>query len=133
MSAGGSIDVRSGMPPGAENGSARPVPVDLGHLRRFTMGDIALEKEILSLFADQLPVTIAALKSAPSVKEWGIAAHTLKGSARAIGAWSLADVAEAAEKLQRFADHTERALAVGRIEAAAGEAQDYIAALRHAA
>ncbi len=127
MSAGGSIDM------GSVSSGGGAVPVDLGHLRRFTMGDAALEDEILSLFSDQLPITIAALKTAPSVKEWSIAAHTLKGSARAVGAWSLASVAEAAERLQRFADDSERALAVGRVEAAAGEARDYIAALRRAA
>jgi len=132
MSAASSVDMESGAVH-VGDGPAGAVPVDLGHLRRFTMGDIALEKEILSLFADQLPVTIAALKTAPSVKEWSIAAHTLKGSARAVGAWSLANVAEAAEKLQRFADASERALAVGRVEAAAGKAQDYIAALRRVA
>jgi len=123
--------MRSGTAPiGAEPAaSAATVPVDLVHLRRFTMGDAALEEEILGLFADQLPVTIGALKEASSEKEWGIAAHTLKGSARAVGAWSLANVAEAAEKLRRFTDDAERALFVGRIEAAAGEARDYIAAL----
>ena len=77
-----------------EQGREATQPVDLAHLRRFTMGDRALEAEILALFANQLPVTIGALKNAPSAKEWGIAAHTLKGSARAVGAWSLATIAE---------------------------------------
>jgi HPt (histidine-containing phosphotransfer) domain-containing protein len=108
-------------------------PVDLTHLRRYTMGDRALEAEILCLFSDQLPITIGALKNAPSAKEWGIAAHTLKGSARAVGAWSLATMAETAEKLHRLPDASERTLVVSRLEEAAGEARDYIAALCRAA
>lgn len=125
--AGDSIDVRAGTPDGTGQ------PVDLAHLRRYTMGDRALEAEILALFADQLPITIGALKNAPSAKEWGIAAHTLKGSARAVGAWSLARIAETAEKLHRLPDVNERGLVVRRIEEAAGEARDYIASLRCAA
>jgi HPt (histidine-containing phosphotransfer) domain-containing protein len=108
-------------------------PVDLDHLRRYTLGDRDLEVEILGLFADQLPITIGALNDAASMKEWGIAAHTLKGSARAVGAWSLATLAETAEKLHDLPDARERRKVVGRLEKAAGEARDYIASLAHAA
>ena len=118
----------------SETCAAEPAaPVDLGHLRRYTMGDHALEVEILGLFSEQLPITIGALKNAPSAKEWGIAAHTLKGSARAVGAWSLATIAESAEKLQRLPDAGERGQVVRRLEEAAGEARAYIASLCHAA
>ena len=108
-------------------------PVDLDHLRRYTLGDRDLEVEILGLFADQLPITIGALNDAASMKEWGIAAHTLKGSARAVGAWSLATLAETAEKLHHLPDARERRKVVGRLEKAAGEAREYIASLAHAA
>ena len=108
-------------------------PVDLAHLRRYTLGDRDLEVEILGLFADQLPITIGALNEAASMKEWGIAAHTLKGSARAVGAWSLATLAETAEKLHDLPDASERRKVVGRLEKAAGEAREYIASLAHAA
>lgn len=109
------------------------VPVDLGHLRRFTMGDERLEIEILGLFADQLPITISALKNAQSEKEWGMAAHTLKGSARAVGAWSLATIAESAERLKPLPDTAERGHVVRRLEEAAGAARRYIASLGPAA
>jgi HPt (histidine-containing phosphotransfer) domain-containing protein len=108
-------------------------PVDLDHLRRYTFGDHDLEVEILGLFADQLPITIGALNAAASMKEWGIAAHTLKGSARAVGAWSLATLAETAEKLHNLPDANERRQVVSRLEQAAGEAREYIASLAHAA
>jgi HPt (histidine-containing phosphotransfer) domain-containing protein len=108
-------------------------PVDLAHLRRYTLGDHALEVEILGLFADQLPICIGALKNAPSAKEWGVAAHTLKGSARAVGAWSLATLAERAEKLHALPDAVERGRVVRGLEEAAGEARAYIASLCRAA
>ncbi len=108
-------------------------PLDLAHLRRYTMGDAGLELEILGLFADQLPITIAALKNAASEKEWGMAAHTLKGSARAVGAWPLATIAESAERLRSLQDSGARGEVVHRIEEAADVARSYIAGLSQAA
>jgi len=104
-------------------------PIDLAHLRRFTMGDEALEVEILGLFAEQLPITIAALREAETEKAWGIAAHTLKGSARAVGAWALAAIAETAEHLRPLPDAAAREDVIARLEAAAGSVQQYIASL----
>ena len=112
---------------------AMAAPVDIEHLRRYTLGDRGLELEILGLFVEQLPITIGALKNAPSDKEWGLAAHTLKGSARAVGAWSLATIAESAERLHGLPDSDARCALVHRIEAAAGEAREYIATLARAA
>jgi len=103
--------------------------IDLAHLRRFTMGDEALEIEILGLFSDQLPVTIAALKQADTEKAWGIAAHTLKGSARAVGAWPLATIAENAERLGPIPDAAARRQVIERLEVAAAAVQEYIASL----
>jgi len=107
-------------------------PVDLAHLRRYTMGDRELELEILGLFVQQLPITITALRDAPSEREWGRAAHTLKGSARAVGAWSLATIAESAERLSPMPDTTVRGAVVRRLEEAASAAQQYIASLGQA-
>ena len=42
-------------------------PVDIKHLRRYTLGDQALEKEVLELFLGQLPETIASLSGATTV------------------------------------------------------------------
>ncbi|WP_068462576.1 Hpt domain-containing protein [Hyphomicrobium sulfonivorans] len=122
---------RIGMPPETPAAAALGAPdagqpVDLVHLRRFTHGDAALETEILGLFSDQLPVTIRALKDATSTKDWNIAAHTLKGSARAVGAWSLADAAEEAENLTQFSNVLERAVFVSKIEQLAKATRQYI-------
>ncbi len=70
-------------------------PIDTAHLQRMTLGDISLEREVLAMFAGQSGGLISALATLPS--NAAALAHTLKGSARAIGALR---VAEAAEKLE---------------------------------
>ena len=105
-----------------------PRLIDHEHLRRYTLGDPGLELEILGLFAEQLPITIGALEHATTDKDWGMAAHTLKGSARAVGAWPLAALAEDAERLTTNADSGRRAAILRRLETAADEARAYIAA-----
>jgi len=74
-------------------------PVDIPHLDRYTLGNRELESEILTLFADQLPVFTNQLATAATQKDWHHAAHGLKGSARAIGANALADLAASAEQV----------------------------------
>ncbi len=78
-------------------------PIDLVHLSKFTMGRRDLEAEILGLFRQQLAVSVAKLgdvaKDEGNDKAWREAAHTLKGSARGVGAWDLADASQAAEQL----------------------------------
>jgi HPt (histidine-containing phosphotransfer) domain-containing protein len=75
-------------------------PIDWAHLSRFTMNDKALEREVLGLFAAEAPRYLARLQGATNRKDWIEAAHTLKGSARAVGAWAIAECAQAAEALQ---------------------------------
>lgn len=101
-------------------------PVDLKHLRRYTMGDYKLEKEILGLFLGQLPQTIKALSEASTDQDWRIAAHTLKGSGRAVGAWRVARLAELAERQLNVKNRAMCSQAVERIEEAAAEARAFI-------
>jgi HPt (histidine-containing phosphotransfer) domain-containing protein len=105
--------------------------IDLGHLRRFTLGDQALELEILGLFIDQVPLTLQALNEARSGRDWMTAAHTLKGSARAVGAWRIADIAEHAERSVEPSDRAACEAVLKELAAAAGEARDRILALGH--
>ena len=70
-------------------------PIDLEHLRRMTLGDAGLEREVLAMFAAQTVSLIDALVTLPA--EAGALAHTLKGSARAIGAFTVANAAERLE------------------------------------
>lgn len=101
-------------------------PVDLKHLRRYTLGDVKLEKEVLGLFLAQLPQTISALSGAVSDREWRIAAHTLKGSGRAVGAWRIARLAEQAERVLVIKNRPVCGETVRRIEEAAEEAKNFI-------
>jgi HPt (histidine-containing phosphotransfer) domain-containing protein len=101
-------------------------PIDLKHLARYTMGDKLLEKEILELFIGQLPQTIEALSQAATDREWRIAAHTLKGSGRAVGAWNVAQLAEQAEREMTLANAARCAETVARIKEAAAEAREFI-------
>ena len=72
-------------------------PIDISHLRRMTLGDAKLEREVLSMFSAQASRLAAALAAMPS--DAPALAHTLKGSARAIGALAVADAAAHLETL----------------------------------
>jgi HPt (histidine-containing phosphotransfer) domain-containing protein len=74
----------------------------------------------------QIPLTLESLKFADTSRDWCVAAHTLKGSASAVGAWAVAGLAIEAERLE-FADHDACSAIVGRIEEAAAEVDAYFA------
>ena len=79
-------------------------PVDLDHLNRYTGGDRGLNQEILKLFEEQCASTLAQLEAlakddGAGSKSWLDLTHTLKGAARGVGAFGLADVAAEAEKI----------------------------------
>jgi len=101
--------------------------LDLEHLRRFTLGDQSLEHEILGLFIKQAPITLAALEAAVADRDWKIAAHTLKGSARAVGAWRVAQLAERAEGMSRGRNPAGCETAVRQLSDALTEASAFIA------
>ena len=101
-------------------------PIDLVHLARTTLGDRGLEREVLQLFDRQSTLLIARMRSAGPA---GVAtlAHTLKGSARGIGAWRVARAAEALELAGTSGDALGEAL--DRLTAASDEACRVIADL----
>jgi HPt (histidine-containing phosphotransfer) domain-containing protein len=72
-------------------------PIDIDHLRRMTLGDAALEREVLAMFSAQAVRLVGALAALPP--DAVALAHTLKGSARAIGAFKVADAAGRLEAL----------------------------------
>ena len=94
-------------------------PIDNDHLDRMTLGDSALEHEVLAMFSAQAVGLIARLvtlrsdgKSFDGRSSEGLAlAHTLKGSARAIGAFRVADAAEALEAVIRNGEDSSKAMA----------------------
>lgn len=66
-------------------------PIDFAHLGRMTLGDARLEREVLGMFAAQSDKLVRALAALP--ENGRELAHTLKGSARAIGAFAVAEAA----------------------------------------
>jgi HPt (histidine-containing phosphotransfer) domain-containing protein len=71
-------------------------PIDLEHLHRMTLGERALERDVLQLFDRQADMLMERVRqSCPA--NVAAAAHTLMGSARGIGAWSVARAAEQVE------------------------------------
>jgi HPt (histidine-containing phosphotransfer) domain-containing protein len=100
-------------------------PLDLDHLRRMTLGDAGLEHEVLGMFtrqANHLAATLAALPP-----ETNTLVHTLKGSARAVGAVRVAAAAESLEFAIRDRRAPDRALA--DLRDAVAEANAAIAAI----
>jgi HPt (histidine-containing phosphotransfer) domain-containing protein len=90
------------------------------------MGDAALELEVLKLFDQQAPLTIERLRQARGEKQWREAAHTLKGSARAVGAWKLADAAASGERIVGWTQSEEGGQAIADICGAYQEVHDFI-------
>jgi HPt (histidine-containing phosphotransfer) domain-containing protein len=84
-------------------------PIDIEHLKRTTLGDAGLQREVLAMFAGQAVGLIGTLATLPSDAE--ALAHTLKGSARAIGAFRAADAAESLEAAMQSGDDPAQALA----------------------
>jgi HPt (histidine-containing phosphotransfer) domain-containing protein len=65
---------------------------DFDHLKRMTMGDASLEREVLAMFAAQASELIEKIvKMPPNVDQL---AHKLRGSAEAVGAFRIIDAAE---------------------------------------
>ncbi len=104
-------------------------PVDLVHLARHTMGNRSLEREVLVLFHAQCEINLRRLKEAADDKAWVDAAHTIKGSAKGIGAWPIAKCAETAEALKGAARETGCSEAVKKLETLTSEAKGYIESL----
>jgi HPt (histidine-containing phosphotransfer) domain-containing protein len=78
----------------------KPSAIDGDHLQRMTLGDRRLEREVLELFVRQTTIMLDRIAdSEPAVA--AAAAHTLKGSARGIGAWRVAHAAEMVEQAAR--------------------------------
>lgn len=99
--------------------------IDLEHLRRMTLGEPDLEREILEMFRTQTAALVVRLKTVP--QDAAALAHTLKGSSRAIGAFEVGNAAQALEAaLRAKSDIVEPMQA---LQSAVSEAHDAIAAI----
>jgi HPt (histidine-containing phosphotransfer) domain-containing protein len=109
--------------PGGEAGKPEAGrPIDMAHLSRQTMGDRALEQEVLALFLQQ--ATGVSKKIADvDVRDRLLMAHGLKGSARGVGAFAIADCATAIEH------DPNDALVWKRLDGLVEEVSDFVAAI----
>lgn len=112
------------MPSAAAIGRA----LDLAHLERQTLGEPTLEREVLALFEQQCMRLLPLIVQGDGLTERADAAHTLKGAARAVGAWRVATLCETLEAalderrpvatLARLGEKLEGAVAKARAAAA---------------
>jgi HPt (histidine-containing phosphotransfer) domain-containing protein len=84
-------------------------PIDLAHLARMTLGDAGLERQVLVMFAGQAAGLVGKLALLPA--EAGALAHMLSGSARAVGAFRVAECAEALEVAIKRGENPAKSLA----------------------
>lgn len=73
--------------------AAKRLPIDLNHLHSQTFGDRKLQLEVLKIFLRHSAEQVERLKEAISADERREAAHALVGSARGVGAFSVAYIA----------------------------------------
>ena len=100
--------------------------IDDDHLRQMTLGDRGLEREVLEIFIRQAALMLRRISGA---KPALAAAHTLKGSARGIGAWRVAHAADRLEQTASGGDSLEAfKAAIAELETASREARAAILA-----
>jgi HPt (histidine-containing phosphotransfer) domain-containing protein len=97
---------------------------DADHLRRYTLGDKALEKELLGLFRAQARLQIDLISAAACEADFSASVHALKGAALAMGATDIAETTARLEAVDFEADPTGRQRLVERLrmQVAAAEA-----------
>lgn len=97
-------------------------PVDLAQLTNQTMGDRALEREVLDLFVKQALMVRDRLPDADAEERRRLA-HTLKGSARSIGAFAIATC------LDEIEANPEARAAIKRLPELIDRLRDFVAAI----
>lgn len=99
----------------------KSMTIDEEHLGRITLGDRSLEREVLEIFARQTTLLLKRMAGAKPASA-AAAAHTLKGSARGIGAWRVARAAERVEEAAAGEAHDQELhAAVAELEAASSQ------------
>jgi HPt (histidine-containing phosphotransfer) domain-containing protein len=72
--------------------------IDYDHLRVQAAEDLGVMREVLALFVTHSEQVIGELERATDEKAWKQWTHTLKGSARGVGAFAVAEAAADAER-----------------------------------
>lgn len=108
-------------------------PVDLVHLSKQSFGSKDLENELLGLFLSHSQQCLIRLRGAETHQDWANAAHSIKGSARAIGAWAIGEAAEVYEREAEAGTLENKEDATREIEALVLKTNEYITSLLKAA
>jgi HPt (histidine-containing phosphotransfer) domain-containing protein len=97
---------------------------DTDHLRRYTLGDTALENELLGLFRAQARLQLDLIAGAACAEDFTASAHALKGAALAMGATEIAETTAKLETVDFESDPAERQRLIRqlRMQVAAAEA-----------
>lgn len=103
-----------------------PEIFDRAHLSHYTMHSAELEREILGLFLQQVPLTVTAITGSHTPEDWKLATHTLKGSCAAIGAWRIHNIAKDLETLGFEGDPKIRDLRLQLLQAAVAEFREVV-------
>ncbi|TYR33738.1 Hpt domain-containing protein [Mesorhizobium microcysteis] len=122
MTPGADETMAFGKPGGETCGRPGARPVDLVHLARQTLGDRALEQEVLELFVQQM-ISIRERLPLADEAERKMLAHTLKGAARGVGAFAVADCADEIEKTPSSKTH------LAKLPGLIDEVRDFVAAI----
>lgn len=99
--------------------------INFAHLRQYVGDDMSLTAEVFGLFRHQTEMWGKVLDAKADDDTWMSITHTLKGTARAVGACGLADACENAELLTG-----EKATATART-VAAQDILNWIEAVNH--
>ncbi len=111
----------------ATGAAADRCAIDEAHLKRMTLGDDRLEREVLQIFVRQSAMMLGRI-SGRQPGAVATAAHTLVGSARGVGAWRVAGAAERLERASRDGSEDEVGDAIAELKAASLEATAAIGA-----
>ena len=76
-----------------------PSEIDFDHLNQYVGGDADLTREVFGLFRNQVEMWGKGLSADADDDMWASVTHSLKGSARAVGAIGMAEACERAEQL----------------------------------
>ena len=94
--------------------------VDYDHLHQQAAGNVGVMREVLDLFVGHTEQLIRELEQAADAKAWKHLTHTLKGSARGVGAFAVAEAAADAER------HSMDKSKIAPLRAAFAEARAFI-------
>jgi HPt (histidine-containing phosphotransfer) domain-containing protein len=104
--------------------------IDLHHLDRYTGGEKQLNADVLRLFDEQMARLLAEMNTllvSRDHKRWGEVAHSIKGAARGVGAFSMGDLAASAEPVDP-ADLPKAKALIGKLEQEARKVSAFIEA-----